>query len=168
MTHAAPLLPVDAPATAASDGAKAVTRFGALTLDPNRVITFPDGLLGFAEYRRYVLAEVAGAEVFFKLLQSIDDPELAFVVLPLDRQDGPIAGADIDAACEALGLETADVAVLGIVTLRPGGEHVRFTVNLRAPLLIDTGRRVGRQHVLPSDAYPLRHPLPQPGADHAG
>jgi flagellar assembly factor FliW len=127
---------------------------------------FPRGLLGFAGRHRYLLTDIPGADAVFKLLQSVDDPELSFVVLPLDANDGPIAGADLVAARSALAIEDAALAVLAIVTLRAGCERVDFTVNLRAPLLIDTGRRLGYQHVLPDDAYPLRHPLPC--ADHAG
>ena len=143
-----------------------VTRFGAITLDPARILAFPNGLLGFAGRHRYVLTEVPGADAAFKLLQSIDDPDLSFVVLPLDANDGPIASTDLEAARAALGIEETVLAVLAVVTLRSGGGRVDFTVNLRAPLLVDTGRRLGYQHVLPNDAYPLRHPLV--GVDHAG
>lgn len=145
-----------------------VTRFGALALDPARIVAFPLGLLGFAGQHRYVLAEIPGADAAFKLLQSIDDPDLSFVVLPLDATDGPIANADLLAAREALAIEEAALAVLAVVTLRTAAERVDFTVNLRAPLLIDTHRRLGYQHVLPNDAYPLRHPLPRSDVDHAG
>jgi flagellar assembly factor FliW len=145
-----------------------VTRFGAIAPDPARIIVFPRGLLGFAAQHHYVLAEIPGAVTTFKLLQSIDDPDLGFVVLPLDAGDGPIARADLMAAARALAIEEAALAALAVVTLRAGAEQVDFTVNLRAPLLVDAGRRLGFQHVLPSDAYPLRHPLPRADADHAG
>ena len=140
------------------------TRFGALAPDPERIIVFPHGLLGFADRRRYLLAEVSGAPAVFKLLQSVDDAELRFVVLPLDLSDGPIAGADLSAARSALAIEDTALAVLAIVTLRAEAERVDFTVNLRAPLLVDTDRRLGWQHVLPNEIYPLRHPLPRAGA----
>lgn len=142
-----------------------VTRFGALALDPERIIMFPHGLLGFAGQHRYILADIPGADAVFKLLQSLDDPELSFVVLPLDASDGPIASADLMAARRALAIEETALAVLAIVTLRAEHERLDFTVNLRAPLLVDTLRRLGYQHVLPNDAYPLRHPLPRGGAD---
>jgi flagellar assembly factor FliW len=88
---------------------------------------------------------------------------LAFVVLPLDRQGGPIATADLVAACDTLAFDWEVSVVLAIVTLRPEAGRVDFTANLRAPLVIDTTRRLGCQHVLVDEAYPLRHPLPRPG-----
>jgi len=164
MTQAARNLSIDPPPPADAEPA-VVTPFGALAYEPDRVITFPQGLLGFADRRRYVLSEVPGATVFFKLLQSIDDPELSFVVLPLDRQGGPIATADLEAACANLAFDWDASAVLAIVTLRPEAGRIEFTANLRAPLVIDTNRRLGCQHVLADEVYPLRHPLPRPGED---
>jgi flagellar assembly factor FliW len=160
--EAPPLMP------AVNEAPPLLTRFGALALDPDRIILFPRGLLGFADHHHYMLAEIPGNDTVFKLLQSIDDVDLSFVVLPLDRSEGPIAGADLVAARAALAIEDAALAVLGIVTLRADVARVDFTVNLRAPLLVDTARRVGYQHVLANDAYSLRQPLPRADAAHAG
>jgi flagellar assembly factor FliW len=145
-----------------------LTRFGALALDPDHIILFPRGLLGFADQHHYMLADIPGNDAVFKLLQSVDDADLSFVVLPLDRSEGPIAGPDLVAAGAALEIEDASLAVLAIVTLRADAARVDFTVNLRAPLLIDTARRLGYQHVLANDVYSLRHPLPRADAAHAG
>ena len=153
---------------AAAEAPPLLTRFGALALDPDRIILFPRGLLGFAGQHHYVLADIPGQDAVFKLLQSIDDVDLSFVVLPLDRSEGPIAGADLVAARAALAIEDAALAVLAIVTVRADAARVDFTVNLRAPLLIDTARRLGYQHVLANDAYSLRHPLPRADAAHVG
>ena len=156
------------PISGAAEAPPLATRFGALPQDPERIIVFPHGLLGFADQHRYLLADIPGAATIFKLLHSIDDPELRFVVLPLDLSDGPIAGPDLATARTALAIEDAALAVLAIVTLRAEAERVDFTVNLRAPLLVDTGRRLGWQRVLPNEAYALRHPLPRAAAGHAG
>src|SRR5665213_3581639 len=55
------------------------SRFGKLSIDEERIITFPNGLLGFPEYRRYALVQSSAGNYFF-WLQSLDDPSLAFVV----------------------------------------------------------------------------------------
>src|SRR6188474_1611820 len=55
------------------------TRFGRLSIDNDRIITFPRGLLGFPNYTQYALIEAAdGAEFFW--LQAVDEPQLAFIV----------------------------------------------------------------------------------------
>jgi len=138
------------------------TRFGAVAVEPKRLISFEGGLLGFTRHRDFVLTEIPGRDVAFKLLQALDDPELGFVVLPLDPDRGPIARPDLEAAARALALPFSALAVLAVITLRSEPDGVRCTANLRAPLLLDTERRLGWQYVLASDAYAIRHQI-QPG-----
>lgn len=146
--------PSEPPATLA-------TRFGEVRLDRDRLITFPHGLLGFADCRRYALADLPGRPVAFKLLQSTDQPELAFVVLPLELVDGPIAREDLRQACHELGLDWQALVALAIVTVRQEADGVGFSSNLKAPLLIDSRRQLGHQHVFAGEAYRLRHDLPR-------
>lgn len=161
----------EAPAPTAAGPRVLATRFGPVPVDEDRVIAFEGGLLGFACWRRYLLAEPPAGRAAgpFKLLQSVDDAGLTFLVLPLDPAQGPISEADLRAACAAIALPFEALAVLGLVTARPdlAGGRTTFTVNLRAPLLIDTARRVGRQHVFADPRYDLRHPLPL-GDDRVG
>lgn len=166
MTHAASTLEArhDTP-VAATDPDLIASRFGPIALDPERVITFQNGLLGFAGHGRFQLSEVPGCETAFKLLQAIDDAGLGFFVLPLDPDNGPIAAADLDAACRTLGFERGALAVLAVVTVRAEADGVRCTANLRAPLLIEATRRLGCQYVLGNDAYAIRHAL-EPGNGH--
>lgn len=163
MHHAAAALSSDATTAPMS----ITTRFGAVELDPERIVTFPTGPLGFADRCRFILADGPDPRGAFKLLQCLDDPELGFLVLPLDPGAGPISSDDLHVACRTRGLDWAALAVLAIVTVRPEAEGVRFSVNLKAPLLIDTRRRSGYQHVLASDRYQIREPLPL-GSRHGG
>ena len=136
------------------------TRFGMLALDPARLITLPAGLLGFADCQRFALADLPEPQGPFKLLQSVDEPELAFLVLPIDPNADLIAHGDLELACQVLGIGWPALAVLALVTIRPEAEGVHFSINLKAPLLIDTGRQTGCQHVFAGEAYPLRYDLP--------
>jgi flagellar assembly factor FliW len=161
MTHAALLLDPAQPQPAPDLPASLATRFGAVPLDRDRLITFPAGLLGFADCRRYALADLPDRQVAFKLLQSVDEPELAFLVLPLDLAEGPISRGDLERACDELGLEWRALVALALVTLRQGGDGIQVSINLRAPLLIDSRRQLGCQHVFAGEGYPLRHELPR-------
>ena len=55
------------------------TRFGPIEVDQQRIIVFPEGLLGFPENKKYVLLQTNDEGNFF-WLQSAEIPELAFVV----------------------------------------------------------------------------------------
>jgi flagellar assembly factor FliW len=131
----------------------------------NGAIVFPQGLPGFPGATRFALRPLTGASDGLLLLQSVEDPELRFLVLPYaDRPDGqvPLSRLDVDGACEALGIRPEHAAVLLVVTSwrEPGcdgAEERRLYVNLRAPVVLDTVRRTAIQHVLPSPAYPVRH-----------
>ena len=135
------------------------TRFGDLSIDPEKIITFDRGIYGLEHHRRFLLTNVPEWPEFFKLLQSIDDPGLSLIVLPLEGNEGPIDREDLQDACAGLGYNPAETAVVGIVTMRDENQKQVFTVNLKAPVLIDSQRRLGRQHVFASEKYPLRQPL---------
>ena len=136
------------------------SRFGTLAIAPQSAVKFPAGLLGFGEFHNYALAELGDPRYpHLKVLQSLDDYNLSFLVLPLDPESGIIESDDISAACESLSIEVANVAFLLVVTVRKSPEGVVVSANLRAPLLIDTVSRTGVQYVLPNDRYPVRYRL---------
>ena len=131
------------------------SRFGAVDVDEHRVITFEKGLLGFAEHTEYALLQPTDDEYFY-WLQSLDDPDLAFVVT-----DPSLFISDYQVALKheqlaELGLDTLDDAqVMVIVNKR--GEWL--TGNLLGPLVIHSTQRTGRQIVLADRRYDTRVPL---------
>ena len=136
------------------------TRFGDFTIDDDKIITFAKGLYGFEQQHQFMLTNVPNWPSTFKLLQAIDDPALGLIVLPLKDAGEPIDRKDFTEACDILGYDHEKTAILGLVTMRPHSQDHAFTVNLKAPLLIETEKRQGCQHVFSNDKYLLRHPLP--------
>lgn len=131
------------------------SRFGEVEVDEGRIITFPKGLLGFPRYTRYVLIE-PGEDTYFFWLQSLDTPDLAFVVtdpsLFVSSYKVPIKAEQM----EELGIgSTGEAQVLVIVNKR---DHV-LTGNLQGPLVIHVGTRVGEQMVLSDRRFTTRVPL---------
>ena len=55
------------------------TRFGVVEVSDERVIKFPEGILGFPESQEYILLQTDDEGNFF-WLQSVGREELAFVV----------------------------------------------------------------------------------------
>ncbi len=132
------------------------TRFGEIEIDEARALSFPRGLIGFADARRYALLEPReGSSVAW--LQSLDRPELAFPVM-----DGAHFGpgypepAAPDLAREA-GIGAAELAVLVVVA---APSRSGLVANLLAPLLIDLGSRVGAQVVLDARRFSASAPVP--------
>ncbi|MCZ7637247.1 MAG: flagellar assembly protein FliW [Verrucomicrobia bacterium] len=128
-----------------------------LTVNPAEVIHLPSGLLGFEHLRSYVLL-ADPAEAPFLWLQVLDDPRLAFLVVPplslLPQYRPELSDDDV----RSLALERAeDASVLCIVTIR--GPH-EATMNLKGPIIVNRRTKVGRQ-VIPTNAaeFSVEHPL---------
>lgn len=130
------------------------TKFGNLEVNEAEIIHFPVGILGFAEYHHYVVVEQEGSA--FSFLQSVDDPELAFVVimpeLVCSDYSVHLSAGDI----ELLKIDSPDDGkVYGIVTIP---ENVaEMTVNLQAPIVINTKDLVGAQIIVEGTKYHTRH-----------
>ncbi len=136
------------------------SRFGTLTVRPRASLLFPQGLLGFADYRDFALADLPdGKQPQFKALQCLTDANLAFLVAPLPSDSTAIDADDIQEACNSLSITPEDLAIVLIVTVRRDDDGAHVSVNLRAPVLIDTRHRVARQYVLPNNKYQIRHKL---------
>lgn len=133
------------------------TRFGKLDVSEDDILIFPEGLLGFADHKRYVLLD---SEELAPLgwLQCVDAGHLAFVVL-----DPSVAVKDYDVHVSrecAIGLDLqskAEVSLLAIVTADPN--PARCTINLQAPIIMNTRRGLARQIILLDQKYSIRHPL---------
>ena len=95
----------------------------------------------------------------FTLLQSLDDLAVSFITLPLEIQNGIIAANDLRSVCRDLQTDETQTAVLLIVTVHRGIDQVKLSVNARAPLLLNTERRIGVQHVFQQDHYKVQHML---------
>ena len=132
-------------------------RFGELEINPETIISLDEGLFGFAHAKRYCLLEHT-PESPFRWLQSVEQPEIAFVVIdPLGFfPDYVVEIADPEA--EALRLASPDdAAILNIVTIAENYQDT--TVNLLAPLVINTKTRKAKQLVLANEAYGTKHRL---------
>lgn len=136
------------------------TKLGPVVAQRSATIEMPQGPLGFARHTRFALVDLPNPNLArFKLLQSLQGPEVSFVVTAVEVEGGPLAKADLDEACLSAGLAPGNLVVLLIVTVRNSPTGVTLTANLRAPVIVDVERRVGRQVVLSNADYAVRHPL---------
>lgn len=131
------------------------TRFGVIDIAEDRVITFPKGMLGFPDKTRYCLLE-PGEDALFFWLQSVDDPNLAFVVTDptffVPEFSVPIRPEQMEDL--SLGkLEDAQVFVI------VNKVDEQLTGNLQGPLIINTLTKNGEQLVLADKRWTTRHPL---------
>jgi len=131
------------------------SRFGQLEADEQRLITFEHGILGFPDYKCYALIQT-GRDSGFYWLQSVDCPDLAFVVtdprLFVAEYRAPIKADEL----ARLGLEGVEGAQVFIIVNKVDD---LLTGNLQGPLVVNVATRVARQLVLSDRRYSTRHPL---------
>jgi len=132
-------------------------RFGQLTIDEKEVIEFPNGILGFPECRRFCIID-PGDDTLILWLQSLDDLNLVFPVLE-PRIFVPDYRVRLSAA-ELRELHLSNInqsAVYSILTI-PSDLH-EMTANLKAPIVINLDKSLGRQVVLQENEYSIKHKM---------
>ncbi len=130
---------------------------GTLRVPPDQVFTFPAGVYGFPQARRFAL--VGASREGFYWLQSLDFEALTFLLVdPFRFVEGYAVDLPSDAVEQLAADEAAEVVVLGIVTL-PREEGDAPTVNLQGPVALNLRTRRGVQAVVESP-FGIRHPLP--------
>ena len=155
--HARAVAP--APATQ-GDSVTVPTMFGPMTFAQDALLTLPHGLIGMPGLKSFGLGDMPDASYGnFKLLQCIEQPEMAFLVLPIEFLPDRIDAADISEALNTLSVPPDQAALLLIVTARKSNGQVSLTANLRAPVVVNRKARTARQYVMPNSAYEIRHVL---------
>ncbi|MBE3568890.1 MAG: flagellar assembly protein FliW [Bacillales bacterium] len=118
---------------------------------------FEKGIPGFLEEKEFVLLPLPENEVYW-ILQSVQTPELAFVV-----SDPFVFFKDYQFALDDLTLDQLDVKkkeeVLVLVILTVKEPFQNTTANLQAPLILNKTNRKGKQVILNDGKYNVRTPL---------
>ncbi|WP_033070085.1 flagellar assembly protein FliW [Thalassospira australica] len=141
---------------------KLTTLFGEREFAWDKAIYFPAGLKGFPDHNVFALASFPGEEGnAFLLMQCLTEPELAFIIAPYNLQSKTIQPDHLEQAFRIHGIGKDDGAVLLIVTLhKPDDGPASMSVNLRAPIILDTARQAAFQHHLPeAGGYSFHHDL---------
>lgn len=130
------------------------TRFGPIEVDPNAVITFTQPILGFQDYRRFIL--LPGPSSFLKWLQSTDSGSLAFILLDpkMVMPDYKISLSEND-LIELAATKPDDLEVYTLVVVPQDPSRIR--TNLKAPILLNLKHRLGKQAILDNSDYPIQY-----------
>ncbi len=125
-------------------------RFGEIEIPEDRVLEFPEGLVGFPGLNRFLVIEDESSAPF-RWLQSLDEADLAYVVV---EPKWVMPGYQIDLSPSvAAGLGIAqpdDMSVLVIVTIPEDPREM--TANLRGPLVFNAASRKGSQLILDDES----------------
>ncbi len=134
------------------------TKFlGEVEIREEDIIIFPDGILGFEDSRQFILLDIPENE-FFKILQDVEREYVSFIVTDpfkfkedyeMEVQDNELLKINIR--------KKEQIAMINIVTLSDVFE--KSSMNLLAPIIMNTENRIGKQYVLSNVSYSTKHPL---------
>ncbi len=130
------------------------TRFASIEIEPDDILFFRNGLIGFEDCRHWVLlADSDNSSVAW--LQSMQHSDIALPVVSPRRF---VSGYQVR-------LEPKDVDLLQLTTVEQAfvlavvsRDDETLTLNLRAPLVVNLDRRIGGQ-VVTVDAQPMQYEL---------
>ena len=111
---------------------------------------------GFPDHQRFALVQLDETGVLCSL-QSVDDPDLRFLVVPPAAFFPDYAPVIDDATVATLGISSPDEAMV-LLVVNPGDAVGSATANLLAPVVVNLATRQGGQVVLDED-LPIRAPL---------
>jgi len=130
--------------------------FGKIEIAEESILKFDSGLPGFEQLREFTMIGSEDEASPFRWLQCVNEPQMAFAIanpfLIVKDYDFELS----DEAANKLKIEKGeDIAVYVIVVVPE--ELEKISMNLKAPLIINSRNKMGAQIILDTDKYTVRH-----------
>ena len=132
------------------------TRFGEIEVADEKVLHFPEGIIGFHSLKRFVLLGKQSRLVMW--LQAVDNPRIAFIVINpfiFESDYNPqLTQEDLDFLKVQ---DSSDLHIFAIVVVPEDPQ--KMTANLLGPVVINTKEKLGKQVILLDGGYSVKHPI---------
>ena len=128
------------------------SRFGEIEIIEEKIITMVSPFLGFPDERQFALLP-HGPDSAFWWLQSIENPDLAFVVIQpaiINQEYQP--AIPTTTLQELKATEREEVEILLILTI-PQGHPEAMTANLLGPVILNAVQKMAKQILLDPAKY---------------
>jgi flagellar assembly factor FliW len=132
--------------------------FGDVEIDDSKVITMDNGLFGFENYKKYVLLYDSSSDEIpnIQWLQSLDEELLALPVMIPTTVVPDYNPVVEDETLASLG-EWKEEDVSMLVTVTVPEDIKKMSINLKAPIVINTATMKGCQVVAENPEYEVKH-----------
>lgn len=142
------------------------SRFGETEIEEEKIIRFPDGILGFESIKRFTIIKTEENESLY-WLQSLDEDVSLPCINPYEFFPGynPVVN---ETDLQIIRYQK-DSELIIINTIVVGEKPSNATANLAAPIVINTTEKIGAQFVLQDNTYKVKEPLfkEKEGSDYA-
>lgn len=131
--------------------------FGEVELDDNKVIEFPNGIIGFEDFKKFAIIYDIEDDRDTKIswLQSLEEPTLALPVVDPLAVTTEYAPMIEDELLKPLG-NPADEDLLFLLVMTVPSDMTKVTANMKAPVIISTEERKGVQLIVDNADYPVK------------
>ena len=133
--------------------------FGEVTIEEEKIITFPGGIIGFPDLTQFTLLHDEDDGIAtIHWLQSLQEPGFAMPVMdPLFVKEDYNTEIE-DELLKVLG-EWKQDELLVLVTVSVPQELEKMTVNLKGPIIINGANRKACQVIVEGDVYKVKFPI---------
>lgn len=133
--------------------------FGKITIDDEKIINFPKGIVGFPDLTEFALIhDVEKGTDTIHWLQSIQEPGFAMPVMdPL--LVCPDYNPEVDDELLSHLGELNPEELLVLVTVTVPKDITKMTVNLKGPIVINAAERKATQVIVEGDQYQVKFPI---------
>ena len=132
------------------------TKFlGEIEISDKDVVVFDEGIPGFLSMHRFTVINDSN-NTLISYMQSLDEENVCFIMMPpvLVEKDYDIEISE--STVKKLKIERPeDVKLYAILTIP--GNFKDATVNLKAPIVVNTNNNKARQEILDDERYGIRH-----------
>jgi flagellar assembly factor FliW len=133
------------------------TRFGELEVNPSDIVTFAEGLLGFENLKKYFVVD-PGDSTLILWLQSTEDEKVAFPIIEPKIFKPDYIAKLLPADLNGLELESLQTDKLYSILTIPANV-TEMSANLKAPVVINSNKKVGKQIVLQDSKLSVKHEM---------
>ncbi len=127
------------------------------------VYIFPQGMIGYEIWKKYILLPVPGLpeDSPYTVLQSLDNKDLSFILMQIiveeknEYEEEPIIYFNhLKEYLEESQMQLSKTGVMLVISIesQPDGKQ-EISANLAGPILMDPHKRIGRQVVLEEERY---------------
>ena len=128
-------------------------RFGKVLLDTNYKVFFPYGLVGIGDFKEFCIS-VPPADKYngFKLLQSIDNQHLCFLILPIINDGTYLVQDEVFKVLDYFNIDKQQTALALIISNKIIDGKNRVVANVRAPIIFDLEQKYCYQYIFRGNA----------------
>jgi len=133
-------------------------RFGKIEIEEERIFEFTMPIIGFNELRKFVILDL-DKDNFFKWLQSVEDPALAFPVTSVFSMNIDYSIDLSDEVVDKLKIKDVENLLVMNIASIPQDNPQGTTINLLAPIVFNIAENVAGQVILSGSGYDISFPL---------